>query len=79
MEKSATDVVALLNAERAAARDARAATAAGAPVNPLFQGAYAFERVENTRLAWYARDFLLRAAPPVPESVPRSCRRTSSW
>ena len=71
-------MVALLNAERAAARAARARRAAGAPVNPLFQGAYAFERIENTRLAWYARDFLLGRAPPVPEASRRSCRRTSS-
>ena len=45
------------------------------PINPLFKGAYAFERVENTRLAWYARDFLLRPRPPVPESVPRELQK----
>ncbi|HEV3009146.1 MAG TPA: hypothetical protein VGX52_08950, partial [Burkholderiales bacterium] len=74
MEKSAADVVALLNAdvplleliERDRSRRA---------VNPLFRGAYAFDRVENTRLAWYARDFLLRAQPPVPESVPRELQK----
>ena len=75
MEKSAADVVALLNAERAAARAARARAAAAAPVNPLFKGAYAFERVENTRLAWYARDFLLRPRPPVPEAVPTQLQK----
>ena len=50
------------------------------PVNPLFQGAYAFERVENARLAWYARDFLLGPRRPLPENdADASCRRTSSW
>ena len=74
MEKSATDLVGLLNAdlplleliERDRSRRA---------VNPLFRGAYAFERVENTRLAWYARDFLLRPRTPVPESVPRELQK----
>ena len=40
------------------------------PVNPLFQGAYAFDRIENARLAWYARDFLLGQRRPAPENVP---------
>jgi hypothetical protein len=44
-------------------------------INPLFKGAYAFERVENTRLAWYARDFLLRPRAPVPENVPRDLQK----
>jgi predicted membrane-bound spermidine synthase len=30
--------------------------------NPLFQGAASFARLEHTRLAWYARNFLLDAA-----------------
>jgi spermidine synthase len=73
-EKSAADLVALLNAEipllelLEPGRSKRA-------VNPLFQGAYAFERVENTRLAWYARDFLLRSRAPVPEAVPRDLQK----
>jgi hypothetical protein len=74
MEKSAADVVALLNAElpllELIERDR-----SRRPVNPLFKGAYAFDRVENTRLAWYARDFLLRARPPAPESVPRELQK----
>jgi spermidine synthase len=74
MEKSAADVVALLNAElpllELVERD-RSRRA----VNPLFKGAYAFDRVENTRLAWYARDFLLRPRPPAPESVPRELQK----
>jgi predicted membrane-bound spermidine synthase len=74
MERSAADVVDLLNAdvpllellERERSRRA---------VNPLFRGAYAFERVENARLAWYARDFLLRPRAPVPEAVPRELQK----
>ncbi|MBI1943317.1 MAG: spermidine synthase [Betaproteobacteria bacterium] len=67
MERSATDVVALLNAgvpvlellEPAPRRQ----------VNPLHRGAYAFARVEATRLARYARDFLLDPQPPEPRSI----------
>jgi len=74
MEKSAADVVALLNAElpllELLERD-RSRRA----VNPLFRGAYAFDRVENARLAWYARDFLLRPHAPVAESVPRELQK----
>src|SRR5262249_3185413 len=40
------------------------------PVNPLFRGAQGFERVENTRLAWYARNFLVARAVPEPLGVP---------
>ncbi|MEA3192495.1 MAG: spermidine synthase [Betaproteobacteria bacterium] len=39
------------------------------PVNPLFRGAEQFARVENTRLAWYARNFLA-ASPPEPRAIP---------
>ena len=73
-EKSAADLVDLLNAEipllelLEPGRSKRA-------INPLFQGAYAFERVENTRLAWYARDFLLRRRAPVPQAVPRDLQK----
>jgi spermidine synthase len=74
MEKSAADLVALLNAElpllELLERD-RSRRA----VNPLFRGAYAFERVERTRLAWYARDYLLRASPPLAESIPRELQK----
>src|SRR5438034_461632 len=52
MEKSAADVVALLNAE-VPLLELLEPTRSRRPINPLFQGAYAFERVENTRLAWY--------------------------
>jgi len=74
MEKSAGDVVELLNAELPLLELLEPERSRRA-VNPLFKGAYAFDRVENTRLAWYARDFLLRARPPVPESVPKELQK----
>ena len=43
---------------------------AGRPVNPLFRGADTFTRVENTRLAWYARNFIVAPSPPEPRAVP---------
>jgi len=66
-EKSASDVVALLTA--------------GVPVLDMLEGlkrrpvdethaaAYAFDRIESTRLARYARDFLLQAQLPAPDSI----------
>jgi spermidine synthase len=74
MEKSAADVVALLNADLPLLELVEPDRSRHA-VNPLFRGAYAFDRVENTRLAWYARDFLLRPRPPVAESVPRQLQK----
>jgi len=74
MEKSATDVVALLNAELPLLELLEPPRSRRA-INPLFQGAYAFERVENARLAWYGRDFLLRARAPVPEGVPTQLQK----
>ncbi|HEX2650238.1 MAG TPA: hypothetical protein VHN19_09915 [Burkholderiales bacterium] len=66
-EKNASDVVALL--------------VDGVPVLDMLEGlrrrpvdeahaaAYAFDRIESTRIARYARDFLLHPKPPVPESI----------
>ena len=68
MEKSATDVVALVNADVPLLEMLEPARSRR-PVNPLFKGAYALERVENARLAWYARDFLLRSRAPDPEQI----------
>lgn len=61
-EKSATDVVALLNLPVPVLEMLEPAHSRR-PVNPLYKGASAFERVENARLAAYARDFLLDAVP----------------
>lgn len=74
MEKSAVELVGLLNAavpvlellERSRSRR---------PMSPLYKGAYAFERVENTRLAWYARDFLVSPRIPPPEAVPAALQK----
>ena len=66
-EKSASEIVALLVAgvpvldmlEKLKRR----------PVDEAHAAAYAFDRIESTRVARYARDFLLHAKPPVPESI----------
>jgi spermidine synthase len=67
-ERSATEVVALLNA-RVPVLELLEPARSRRPVNPLHQGAYAFERIENTRLARYARDYLLGPRRPQPESI----------
>jgi spermidine synthase len=67
-EKSAADVVALLNAGVPVLDMLQPALQRRA-VNPLHKGADTFERVGNTRLARYARDFLLDAKPPEPERI----------
>jgi len=65
MEKSATDVVALLNLGVPVLELLEPAFARR-PMNPLHKGAYSFERIENARQAAYARDFLVRRpAPPL--------------
>jgi len=68
-EKSASDVVALLNAG-VPVLDMLQPVLQRRAVNPLHRGAGTFERVENTRLARYARDFLLQPKPPEPEAIP---------
>jgi predicted membrane-bound spermidine synthase len=74
MERNAMELVGLLNLDvpllelLEPARSRR-------PVNPLYRGAYAFERFENTRLAWYARDFLVGSRIPAPERVPASLQK----
>jgi hypothetical protein len=74
MEKSSTDVVAMLNAgipvlEMLEPKPARR------PMNPLHKGAYSFDRIDNTRLARYARDFLLGPVIPEPVNVPTSLEK----
>jgi hypothetical protein len=70
MERSATEIVAL-GTLGVPVLDLLEPARARRPPNPLYQGAYAFERLENTRLAWYARNYLLAATAPQPEGVPR--------
>jgi spermidine synthase len=74
MEKSSTDVVAMLNAgipvlELLEPKPARR------PLNPQHNGAYSFDRIDNTRLARYARDFLLGPVLPEPVGVPTSLEK----
>ena len=68
-EKNASSIVALLNAD-VPALELLEPSRSKRPVNPLFQGAYAFERIENTRVAWYARNFLASPRTIDPESIP---------
>jgi spermidine synthase len=67
-EKSAADVVALLNAGIPVLEMLQPALQRRA-VNAQHKGSVTFERVENTRLARYARDFLLEQRPPDPEGI----------
>ncbi len=71
MEKSSAEIVALTNAAVPVLEMLDTAPPRR-PVNPLFRGAAAFERVENTRLAVYARDYLLQAEVPEPERIASS-------
>jgi spermidine synthase len=74
MEKSATDVVAMLNAGVPVLELLEPAPPRR-PVNPLHRGATSFDRVDNTRLARYARDFLLGPVIPEPSAVPTSLQK----
>lgn len=73
-EKSASDVVAMLNAGVPVLEMLEPARSRR-PLNPLHQGAYAFQRVENTRLARYARDFLMRPVSAPPEGIPSQLQK----
>jgi hypothetical protein len=44
-------------------------------LNPLHKGAYSFDRIDNTRLARYARDFLIGPTLPEPVGVPTSLEK----
>ena len=74
MEKSAADVVGLLNLGVPVLELLEPARSRRA-VNALFAGAYAFDRVENTRLAWHVRNFLLAPRAPEPEAVPAQLQK----
>ena len=73
-DRSAVDIVGLLNAGVPVLElldDSRSRRA----VNPLFRGAYAFDRIENTRLAWYGRNFLAGSRAPAPEDIPTQLQK----
>ncbi len=67
-ERSASDVVGLLNAA-VPVLEMLTPELQRRPPNPLLAGGNTFDRFENTRLARYLRDFLLSARPPHPESA----------
>jgi hypothetical protein len=66
-EKSASDVVALLTAGVPVLDMLEALKRR--PVDETHAAAYAFDRIESTRLARYARDFLLHTQLPAPDSI----------
>ncbi len=74
MERSAGEIVGLLNLGVPVLEMLETSRSRRA-VNPLFRGAYAFERVENTRLAWYGRNFLAGPRVPVPEGIPTQLQK----
>jgi spermidine synthase len=73
-DKSAVAIVSLLNLE-VPVLELLERSRSRRPPNPLYKGAYAFERFENTRLAWYARDFLVSPRIPQPEGVPTQLQK----
>ncbi|HEY5897765.1 MAG TPA: fused MFS/spermidine synthase [Burkholderiales bacterium] len=74
MEKSAAEIVAL-GALGVPVLELLEPTRPRRAPNPLYDGAYAFERLEKTRLAWYARNYLVEPRPPAPQGVPRQLQK----
>jgi predicted membrane-bound spermidine synthase len=68
-EKSAMSIVGLVNAD-VPLLDILEPGRSRRPANPLFRGSYAFERVENSRLAWYARNMLVSPRGAEPDNIP---------
>ncbi len=68
MERTAADVVALLNAGVPVLELLEPALRRR-PVNAQHLGAGNFDRIENTRLARYARDYLLQENAPEPQGI----------
>jgi len=73
-EKSATSVVELLNAQ-VPVLEMLEPSRSLRPINPLYQGAYGFARIENTRLAHYALDFMLGPRAPSPAAIPTQLQK----
>ena len=67
-ERSASDVVAMLDAP-VPVLDLLEPGLRRRPVNAGSKGAESFERIENTRLARYAREYLLNGGPPDPQGI----------
>jgi spermidine synthase len=68
MKRSATGVVGLLN-QGVPILELLEPQRSRRPINPLFKGAQAFERIDNARRARYALDFLLGPVVPAPEGI----------
>ncbi|HUK04465.1 MAG TPA: fused MFS/spermidine synthase [Burkholderiales bacterium] len=74
LDRSAADVVALLDAG-VPVLDLLEPGVARRPASSGGKGAEDFERIENTRLARYARDFLLKAQAPEPLRIPAQLQK----
>ena len=68
MDRSASSVVGLLN-EGVPILELLEPGRSARPVNPLYQGAETFERIDNVRRAHYALGFLLGPKIPAPEHI----------
>jgi spermidine synthase len=68
LERSASDVVGLLTAG-VPVLEMLEPGMQRRPLNPGLRGAEAFERIENTRIARYARSFLLQPGAPQPVAI----------
>ncbi|MGW8271141.1 MAG: hypothetical protein ACWGNS_11850 [Burkholderiales bacterium] len=68
MDRSASSVVGMLN-EGVPILELLEPGRSGRPVNPLYQGAETFERIDNVRRAHYALGFLLGPKIPAPEHI----------
>ena len=73
-ERSATDVVALLNLGIPVLEMLEPGFARRPP-NAQYKGAYSFERIENARQAAYVRDFLQGAGSPAPLGIPTGLQK----
>jgi spermidine synthase len=73
-EKSATGIVGLLNAP-VPVLELLEPGFRRRPVDPLFAGADSFDRVKNTQLAWYARNFLVAARAQASAGLPAQLQK----
>ena len=74
MERSATDVVEMLNLGIPVLEMLEPGFRRR-PMNASYKGEYSFERIDKARQAGYAREFLLGGEPPVPRAIPTDLQK----
>ena len=74
MERSATDVVDMLNLG-VPVLEMLEPGFRRRPMNASYKGEYSFERIDKARQAGYARDFLLGSEPPDPRAIPTDLQK----